>query len=198
MVAFQSFLFGISIALAIGPIALLIINYGLNCGLKTAALSGTGAALADFTYSLIAFAAGTGIAVSLTSHQHELKLISSLILAAFGAWMLFGAIRKRKQIGNGTHTMKCKAPLLSTYALTIINPLTIILFIGFAGRSEVNGIGGILVNGLGVFTGSLIIQLSLALFGNTLKTFFKNQTAVFSLNVVSALAIIVLGFSKII
>lgn len=198
MEIFQSFLFGLTIAIAIGPIALLIINYGLNCSFKTAALSGTGAALADFTYSLIAFAAGTGIAVSLASYQQEVKLISSFILAAFGARMLYRAISKRKQTGKGNHNMKCKAPLISTYALTIINPLTILLFIGFAGRSEVNGISGILVNGLGVFTGSLIIQLSLALFGNRLKALFKNQTAVFSINVVSALTIIILGFSKII
>jgi arginine exporter protein ArgO len=194
----QSFLFGLTIALAIGPIALLIISYGMNCGFKTAALSGTGAALADLTYSLIAFAAGSGITLVLANYVEEVQTVASFILTVFGSWMLYEAWRKRNLTRASQHDTKCRHPLLGTYALTIINPLTIFLFIGFAGRSEVQDMPGIVLNGLGVFTGSLIIQLCLALFGNMLKNIFSNNKAVFALNVISALAIIVLGASKII
>jgi len=193
---FQSFLFGLTIALAIGPIALLIINYGLNCGFKTAALSGTGAALADFTYSIIAFATGTGIAAALSGHQRQVQIISSLILAGFGGWMLYNSIRNRKAGVESTKNTKCRRPLLSTYGLTIINPLTILLFVGFAGQSEISSVPAVISNGLGVFAGSLIIQLSLALFGNVLKRFFKNQASVFTLNLISSFIIILLGLSK--
>lgn len=194
----HSFLFGLSIALAIGPIALLIINYGMNCGLKTAALSGTGAALADFTYSVIAFAAGSGITLLLASYQEQVQTTASFILTVFGSWMLYEAWKKRNQVLLSQRDRKCRHPLLATYGLTIINPLTILLFVGFAGRSEVQDTWGIVSNGLGVFAGSLVIQLSLALFGKMLKDFFNNNKAVFALNMLSALAIIVLGISKII
>lgn len=192
----QSFLFGISIALAIGPIALLIINYGLNCGFKVAALSGTGAALADFTYSIVAFAAGSGISLLLAGYQQQVQLIASLILTAFGGWMLYGAFKKRKQISGSQPGTACNRPLLSTYALTIINPLTIIVFVGFAGRIASNDIVHILLNATGVLAGSLVIQLALALFGNTLKAFFKNSNAIFTLNVFSSIMIVALGISK--
>jgi arginine exporter protein ArgO len=192
----QSFVFGITIAIAIGPIALLIINYGLNCGFRVAALSGTGAALADFTYSLIAFTAGSGIAVLLSGHEQQIQLIASLILITFGGWMLYSAYKKRKQQLNNSHGAKCRQPLLSTYALTIINPLTIILFVGLAGSLSIKGLPSILLNATGVLAGSLLIQLALAFFGNVLKTFFKNQKTVFALNLVSAISIIVLGISK--
>ncbi|MGK2861737.1 MAG: LysE family translocator [Chitinophagaceae bacterium] len=196
MELFQSFLFGLTIALAIGPIALLIINYGLNCGFKVAALSGTGAALADFAYSLIAFSAGAGLAVVLAQHQSQIELFASLVLLAFGGWMLLEAWKKRNHSASGQHETKCRRPLLGTFALTIVNPLTIILFVGFAGRSVVSGLPSIILNGLGVFAGSLIIQLSLALFGNVLKKFFRNNRAVFAFNVISSVAIIIFGLSN--
>jgi arginine exporter protein ArgO len=198
MELFQSFLFGVTIALAIGPIALLIINYGLNCGFKVAALSGTGAALADFTYSLVAFAAGSGITIFLASYQSQVQLGASIILAVFGCWMLQDAWKKRNRSLQSEHETACRRPLLGTYALTVVNPLTILLFVGFAGRSAVTDTESVVLNGLGVFAGSLIIQLSIALFGNVLKTFLKNKKAVFALNVTSAVTIILLGISKII
>jgi threonine/homoserine/homoserine lactone efflux protein len=77
--------------------------------------------------------------------------------------MLYEALKKRKRSAQSRHDTKCRRPLLSTYALTIINPLTILLFVSFAGRSEVHDVPSIVLNGLGVFAGSLVIQLSLAL-----------------------------------
>ncbi len=195
MELFQSFLFGLTIALAIGPIALLIINYGLNCSLKVAALSGTGAALADFAYSLVAFAAGSALVLLLTQYKNQVELTASLILVAFGGWMLFGAWRNKGASAVNNHETKCRRPLLSTFALTIVNPLTILLFIGFSGRTVIHGVPAIVLNGLGVFAGSLIIQLSLAFFGNVLKSFFRNKKAVFALNVISSVAIIIFGLS---
>ncbi len=54
----KSFLFGVTMASAVGPIALLILSHGLRDGFKPAAAAGLGAALADLTYASIAFALG--------------------------------------------------------------------------------------------------------------------------------------------
>jgi len=49
----QTFIFGITLAISIGPIAILILNRSMNCGLKNGVLSGLGAATADLTYALV-------------------------------------------------------------------------------------------------------------------------------------------------
>jgi threonine/homoserine/homoserine lactone efflux protein len=56
-----SFLFGITIAIAVGPITLLIVNNSINCGISNGIRSGAAAATADFTYALVAFLAGTSL-----------------------------------------------------------------------------------------------------------------------------------------
>ena len=57
----KPFLFGVTMASAVGPIALLILSYGLRDGFKPAAAAGLGAALADLTYAGIAFALGSAL-----------------------------------------------------------------------------------------------------------------------------------------
>lgn len=194
----NSFVFGISIAMAIGPIAILIINSGLNCGLRIAVLSGTGAALADFTYSIVAFSAGSGIALALAEHQQHLQMFSCLVLIMFGLRMLYNTYCKRKQASGNSNRLMCKRPLVSTYGLTIINPLTIVLFVGLAGSLSIKSSTGIFFNGIAVLIGSLLVQLSLALFGNLLGKFLKNNMVIFTLNFLSAVSIILLGITKLI
>ena len=61
MNALHAFLFGVSLAIAIGPIALLIIHNGLNHGVSLAVRSGLGAATADLLYSIVAFIIGARV-----------------------------------------------------------------------------------------------------------------------------------------
>jgi hypothetical protein len=54
MIFLHAFVFGVTLALAVGPIALLIIRYAAANGLRAGLASAGGAALADLTYATIA------------------------------------------------------------------------------------------------------------------------------------------------
>ena len=68
----QSFLFGVTLAAAVGPIALLIVNYGISRGFRAAFAAGCGAAVADLLYAMLAFVAGAQLLVWLED-KHALS-----------------------------------------------------------------------------------------------------------------------------
>jgi len=92
--ALRAFLFGITVAAPIGPIAVLLVRTGLNHRYSAALAGALGVALADFTYALIALSAGSGLAVVLQTHQREIQLAASALLIALGLYLAAGALRK--------------------------------------------------------------------------------------------------------
>ncbi|GAB3197536.1 threonine/homoserine/homoserine lactone efflux protein [Pontibacter aydingkolensis] len=190
----KAFVFGLTIAIAVGPIAILIINRGLNTGWRSGVMSGIGAALADFTYGIVAFTAGTFLAGFLDMNQQLFVYITSLALFLFGAWMLKGSIKAVQTDRLNPGDTKKTNYLLSTYLLTIINPLTVILFLGFSGQlvSPATGLLNIIALATAIFTGSLIIQLAFASFGATLGRFVSNPSIVRLLNIASS--VLIMGF----
>ena len=190
----KAFFFGLTIAIAVGPIAILIINRGLNTGLKSGVLSGMGAALADFTYGIVAFTLGTMIVGFLNTNQQYFSYATAVILVLFGAWMLKGSLvtiqatQPKQDAGKMNY-------LLSTYLLTIVNPLTIILFLGFSGQliSPVTGFVDVISLAAAIFSGSLIIQLLLACFGASLGKFIRNPSLIRFLNIASSILIMSFG-----
>ena len=65
----KAFLFGVIVAGAIGPIALLIFGTGARQGLAAGAYAGFGAALADLAYALAAFLAGAVVLPYLAEYE---------------------------------------------------------------------------------------------------------------------------------
>ena len=57
----KAYLFGVIVAGAIGPIALLIFGIGARQGFAAGAFAGLGASLADFMYALAALSALTDL-----------------------------------------------------------------------------------------------------------------------------------------
>src|SRR5687767_13213978 len=88
----KAFLFGIVVAAAVGPIALLIISNALQRGLIVGVGSGVGAALADFTYGLVALFGGAALAPLLTSNEATIARVGAFILIGFGLFMLYKAL----------------------------------------------------------------------------------------------------------
>ena len=200
MEVLKAFVFGVTLAVAVGPIAILIINRGLTLGLKSGLSSGLGAALADFTYGLIAFTIGSVIVGYLNLNARLFELLTSFILLVFGLWMLRGSLKATKEAQPEQDSGKKRngfGYLLSTYLLTVVNPLTIVAFVGFSGQlvSPVSGAGHILILALAIFAGSVLIQFALALFGATLGRFLKNQRVVRLLNMGSSICIILFGLA---
>jgi len=191
----KSLLFGFTIALAVGPIALLIVNYGVTRGFASASRSALGAGLADLTYAIVAFVAGNLLVARLEAHRPSFEVIAALVLIAFGAYMLFGALRAARAVDAAASPTAGKE-LATTYALTLLNPLTIIAFAGFAGQLPLAGSAArALLLALAVFLGSITVQLALAAAGAQLRRSLRNPTVLRSLNAVSGLGIVAFGLA---
>lgn len=193
MEALRAFLFGVTVAAPLGPIALLLIHTGLNHRLAAALAGALGVALADFTYALVALSAGSGLAALLHAHQREVQVASSGLLTLLGLWLAIEAARKGPS-ASGLGAGKARDPgLVRLYLLTLANPLTILLFAGFSGQMAVSGEAGAVLSGaLYLFLGSLMVQVVYAGFGATLQRWLTTKVAVRAFNATSGL--IIAGF----
>jgi len=195
----RSFLFGATVGLAIGPIAILIMQKGIAYGLKPAILSGIGAAFGDATYAFLAFNISANIINPIIRNKIIINYFSSLILFFLGAQIIFTAYKNKKSFKPYKNlSVKSSRHFLSTYLLTLSNPLTIIMFIGFAGKIShaFSPLYSIALSST-VFFGSVIIQIGLALtgafFGNL--GISKNRLSLCYLNMLSGCLIVFFGLS---
>lgn len=195
MNALHAFLFGISLAIAIGPIALLIIHNGLNHGMSVAVCSAVGAATADLLYSLVAFIIGARVVAALSTHGRAIHVVSGAALIGVGLWL--GA-RTARPARTSDEVRKQADPkrvgFRVTLLLTLANPLTLAIFFGFAGQLSLGGDSRVAVFlSFCVFMGSLLVQMMFALLGVSLGKWVTDPRAISVLNFVSAVAIIAFG-----
>ena len=191
MLILEAFLFGLTIAAAVGPIAILVMNYGLRLGQWAGLRAGAGAALADFLYAVAALAVGAAVARAIGPYRQGFEVVAALALIGFAGWMARGALQPPKA-GEAKPTKP--RPFLTTLALTIVNPLTVILFLGFTGHIP----GGrpfleqaLVAVALGV--GSLIVQAALRLGGAGLGKVLTDPRWIARLNLASAAGIAAFG-----
>ncbi len=192
----QTFIFGITLGLSIGPIAILILNQSINCGFKNGAFCGIGAATADLTYAIIAFTSGSFLLPLLKSQTDNIPLVSAAILIVFSLWMIYTTFKKKDSDNGGKYSLTCKFPFMTTYGLTMANPLTIIVFVGFAGLLTSDTNGNIFLHALVIFIASLLVQMLIAIAGSKLARFFSKPTTLLYFNLASSLGIMLLGISK--
>lgn len=164
----EAFLFGLTLAIAIGPIALLILNASVNRGTSAGMACGAGAASADFTFAFITFTAGAGLLALLDANRALIAMIAAGTLCALGLWLLSQAWRQRH------HDIKRRdvagPGFVTTYLLTLANPLTILFFAAWIGSQQTNlGWTAILTVSLAVFAGSFLVQAALAFGGGALR-----------------------------
>ncbi|MEE8357628.1 MAG: LysE family transporter [Anaerolineales bacterium] len=192
----QTFIFGITLAISIGPIAILILNRSMNCGLRNGLLSGLGAAMADFSYALVAFSAGHFFFPYLELQQENIPLVSAAVLVIFSLWMFYSSFKNRPSNDNQKYSLNCKWPFLTTYGLTMANPLTIVVFTGFSGLIISESTGNIFLHAIVILIASLIIQTLIALAGNKLAHIITKPSTLLYINLASSLGIMLIGISK--
>ncbi|MFN5060038.1 MAG: LysE family translocator [Chloroflexota bacterium] len=145
---------GFMIAVPVGPIGLLCIRRTLAHGWRAGFASGLGAATADTLYGFLAAAGLT----FLTTLQRPAAMLGGFLL-------LYMAWQTATSIPTHQATVRHSNMYLSTLALTITNPMTIIVFLGmFAGLSGVNTLDttSAILLVLGVGLGSTIWWLMLS------------------------------------
>lgn len=154
----QGLVIGLGIAVPVGPVGLLVIQRTLAGGFRPGFLSGLGAAGADAVYGAIGgFGIGWATAL-LLDWQFAFRLAGGLFLA----WLAWGAFRSRP--AEAAAQPSRGGAFLSTFLLTMANPLTILSFAAiFGGVLPPGGAGpeaGWLV--AGVAAGSTLWWLLLA------------------------------------
>jgi len=190
MIFLRAFLIGISIAAPVGPIGVLCIRRTLSSGKLAGFLSGLGAATADMVYGAIAAFGLTVITNLLVENAFWLKLVGGLFLLYLGIKTFTEKpAEKAAQAKQGNYF----SMYLSTFFLTITNPITILSFAAiFAGTMIGQNIGSPLVMVAGVFAGSASWWLALS-FGVGLMRDKLNQAHMMWINRISGTIIILFG-----
>lgn len=118
-------LIGFSIAMPIGPVGVVCIQHSLRRGLLAGLVAGSGAALADAFFGCMA-----GFGVSLLSHIVTRYQVWFQIIGALFLWILGIKIFRSSPSTVSTPLLSFshKRIFLSTFALTLTNPLTMICF----------------------------------------------------------------------
>lgn len=159
----RGFLLGFSIAAPVGPIGVLCIRRTLADGRLTGFLSGLGAATADMLYGAIAAFGLSAVMNLLVNQQFWLRAIGGLFLLYLGirTFLTKPSTESAPARGKGYFSA-----YLSTFLLTVTNPMTILAFLGMfsailpAGRATSTITSATLV--LGVFLGSATWWLALS------------------------------------
>jgi threonine/homoserine/homoserine lactone efflux protein len=186
--------FGATIAIAIGPIALLIINVAASAGLRSGLASAAGAAAADFSYALLTFFAGTAASRVLAEHRVAAQLMASMLLLGFGVWIAAGALRTGDLLSPPIPGSLLRHPFVSVYALTIANPLTIIAFAGFAPQLPLAGSATLAAwYATCVGFGSLAGQMTLAGGGSVLGRLLAKRGGLRLMSLASGVGIVAFG-----
>lgn len=160
---FKGIIVGLSIALPVGPIALLCIKRTLNRGFKSGFSSGLGAAVADAVYGATAAFGITVVTHFLLLHSELLRLLGGLVLCYAGYTIFFSAPQENEP---DTQNEGLFRDFVSTLALTLTNPLTIIMFAAIFAAAGLSASEGKLVSSslmvCGIFSGSTLWWLILS------------------------------------
>jgi len=189
----KGLIIGLSIAVPVGPIGILCIRRTLAQGRMNGVLSGLGAATADALYGAIAGFGLTFLSNFLIGQRIGFHLIGGGLLCIIGAKTFFS---KPAEPGASVEEASLWNAYLSTFFLTLTNPMTILFFaavfagLGVVGASDHYVSTGILV--LGVFIGSAMWWLILNGFTGILQGLFNFKRLQW-LNRISGLIIIGFG-----
>ncbi|HVA37353.1 MAG TPA: LysE family transporter [Candidatus Dormibacteraeota bacterium] len=164
LVFLKGALLGVLIAAPVGPMSLLCMRRALEQGWVAGAFSGLGIALADGVYAACAAFGLAAVANAIAEIRTPLHLIGGAALCVLGVQMLRGGAKD-----GAASRLERVSPLTAfatTFALTIVNPATIIAFAGlYAGAISLGTgfhpqIAAVLV--IGTFFGSLVWWLTIS------------------------------------
>lgn len=130
MSVWETYVFGLLLGIAIGPIALLILNTALQSGWRAGLACAAGATTADLLFALPAFTLAEQLVPLLNAHQRVLQVVAALVLLAFAVHMLW-------QLRRAPATRSAAPPGIGHYyrntlLLTLVNPLTVLAFASYA------------------------------------------------------------------
>src|SRR5215510_2854264 len=129
---------GFCLAAPVGPIAAICVQRTISKRWLSGILSGMGAAAADAVYGAIAAFGATIISEFLITEHEWLQKVGGVILLILGVRLLL--MRPIERNKNGAQNRGLAGDFLSTFILTLTNPMT---FVAFAAIFATMGIGAV-------------------------------------------------------
>jgi len=159
----KALLLGFSVAIPVGPVGLLCIRTTLMQGVLAGIVAGLGAAVADLCYAAVAGFGFAAISEFLVGYKTVIGIVGGLFLVFLG----FSFLRRPPQLSPALPETAHSywGTFLSTFGLTVANPITMLTFFGVFSVLRVVS-GGTLTRVcvvVGIFCGALIWWLLLAL-----------------------------------
>ncbi|MEL7610890.1 LysE family transporter [Vreelandella titanicae] len=184
----QSIAIGFMIAAPVGPIGLLCIQRTLVGGWKLGFITGLGAASADLIYGLLGALGFATIISLLTTSKLWLSIAGGIILIYLGVSAAKNDANYSAKVQKPHSSLKA---YLSTFLLTLSNPMTIFAFIavfsaiapGGNDYTEI-GLARLSIICLGVFLGSIAWWITLTSIGY----YFASKIEGSKIKVISSLA----------
>lgn len=172
----KAWILGLAIAAPVGPIGLLCIRHSLTSGIKFGLAVGLGAALADSMYGFLVGGGMTIVSSFLLDMALYIKLGGGILLFYLALKEL-----KSKAVIRGEYSTvdECTviSLILTTFILTLANPMTIMSFVGIFSTSVGSSFSSheILIIILGIFCGSMSWWFVLSKIANFSKDFISSR-----------------------
>ena len=140
---FLGFFIGLIAAIPVGPVNLPVVRRSLAYDPLHGFMSGLGAVAADAVYASITAFGFTAIAQLIEGHSTTLQIVGGLMLFFFGARMYIASPElKIEDDGDGGKALPLLRAMVSTFALAVTNPATMLAFTAmFAGVAGLVGQG---------------------------------------------------------
>ena len=128
MLIVKGILIGLLVSIPLGPIGVLVIQRTVNKSRIAGLLSGMGAALSDTLYAIVAGFSLTFVIDFIREHEMMFQAIGALVVLVLGISIFFknpvNDLRRNRLRGN-THFQD----IISSFLVTISNPLTVFVFL---------------------------------------------------------------------
>ena len=129
----KGFIIGIFVSAPVGPIGLLCMQRTLNKGRARGFATALGATSSDLLYAIIAVFSMSFIIEFLEEHHFILQIIGSIVVCLFGLYTyLSNPVKKLTKFG--LEKKNYVQDFLTSFGLTITNPLVIFLFIALLAK----------------------------------------------------------------
>lgn len=165
----KSVLAGFVVAMPVGPIGVLCIDHSIRGGVRLGVSAGFGAALADGIFGVIG-GLGSAAIINGATDPWQFKCLGAGLILMLGLKNIFSSRPQMKKVQLKSEMLKT---FLTTFFLTLTNPLTILSFAAIFTvfgmvMDEVPKMTALYL-GVGIFFGSLLWWLSLAFFSSMIS-----------------------------
>ena len=187
-------LIGVAVAAPIGPVNIICLQRTLQSGVLVGFLSGLGAAVGDSVFGFVAAFGVTTVSDFLFSHEQMLQTIGGLFLLGLAThiWQDHPHI----EVPRRSATVQVARNFVTTFVLTITNPMTILGFLAIFASAGLGRVGDNLTSAsllvAGVFSGSALWWLTLTSGARLLKG-RMNDTHLLIINRTSAVIVAFFG-----